>query len=743
MQTNSSKTGVAKPTLAGDFWGGLAAMLVALPSSVGFGIVVYTTLGPEYAGQGAMAGLAGAAALGIIAPLCGRTAGLISAPCAPAAAVLSALVAGLLSGSSGKAVDPAEILPLIAITTLLAAALQILYGLLGGGRLIKFIPYPVVSGYLSAVSLIIAIGQLPKLLGLPKGTALSAGLFAPASWQWQGVAVGLATISVMAIAPRFTRQVPATILGLTFGLATYFALACFDPRLLSITANPLVIGHIQTSGSFIDIIASRAASLTQLELPGIRMIIVPAITLSILLSIDTLKTCVALDALTRSRHHSNRELIGQGIGNLCTFMLGGLPGAGTMGATLVNLGSGGKTPRAGIIEGIFVVLALLYLSPLIAWVPIGALAGILMVIAWRMFDRSMFNLLGYPAGRLDFAVIAAVMVVALTLDLIAASGAGIALAILLFIREQVKSPVIRRKRYLSQMSSQTRRSKSDRQILSNSGNQGVFCELQGNLFFGTTDQLFTQLEGDLKSSLWLLLDMRHVRSLDYTAVHLFEQMNTQLAERGGRLLFCGMPSSLLDQRNFERYLAQMGIIRAGDGVMILETRESGLEWIEQRILENAGVTPSADEPPLELGEIELFRDFDQDMLQLLSCCIGNRSLKTDERLFALGDQGDELYLVRKGSLRVMLPMEGGKRHQVATIGRGGFTGELSFLDRNVRSADVEAKEPAELFVLSRNSFDEVARNNPQLGVRVIARLAVAIADRLRQTDRELSILEER
>src|SRR5215470_5592990 len=137
-------------SLAGDFWGGFAAMLVVLPSSVAFGIVVYTALGPEYAGRGAIAGLLGAAALGVVAPIVGRTVGLISTPCAPAAAVLSATIAGLLSGIAGPPVDA------------------------------------------SSVPVIIVLGQLPKFLGLPKGVSLWQGLISPGLWKWQGVIVGIA-----------------------------------------------------------------------------------------------------------------------------------------------------------------------------------------------------------------------------------------------------------------------------------------------------------------------------------------------------------------------------------------------------------------------------------------------------------------------------------------------------------------------------------------------------------------------
>jgi SulP family sulfate permease len=731
------------PSWAGDLWGGLAAMLVALPSSVAFGILVYTTLGPEYAGQGAMAGLLGAAALGIVAPLCGRTAGLISVPCAPAAAVLSALIAGLMAGVGGTKLDPAAIMPLVALTALIAAVLQILYGTLGGGKLIKFIPYPVVSGYLSGVGVLIALGQLPKLFGLPKGTHLLQGLLSPQVWQWHGLVVGIVTIAIMAAAPRITRKIPGAILGLFGGIAVYFALGAFYPGLLALQGNPLIIGPIQASGSFLDAFTGRAGSLLHLEPASLYRILVPALTLSVLLSIDTLKTCVGLDALTRSRHNSNRELIGQGLGNLTSFLVGGMPGAGAMGPTLVNVTSGGRTPRAGVIEGVFVVLALLLLSRLIAWVPIGALAGILLFVAWRMFDRTMFRLLRYPSGRLDFAVICGVILVALTVDLIAASGVGVCLAILLFIRDQVRGTVIRRKRYLNQVSSKTRRQPEEREVLDRCGEQGVFCELQGNLFFGTTDQLFGQLEPDLRTKRYVLLDLRRVQSIDYTAVHLFEQMHAQLAERGGQLLFSGMPSGLIEQRDFERYLAQMGLVREGDGAMICETLDGALEWMEEHILESCGIKKGGEERPLELKEFPLFREFDAQALAGLAACVAEVSLKEGEQAFSHGNQGDELFLVRRGSVRVLLPLDGGKRHHLATIGRGGFFGELAFLDRGIRSADVEAKVPTDLYVLSRSRFNEQARANAAIGVQVFARLAQAIAERLRQTDAELQVLEER
>jgi len=726
----------------GDLWGGTASMLVALPSSIAFGVLVYSSLGSEYVGAGAFAGILGAAILGLIAPLVGRTGGLISAPCAPAAAVLSSLTVGLLSGDGG--IGPAEILPLMALTALISSGFQVLYGAIGGGRLIKFVPYPVISGYLSGVGVLIAIGQLPNFFSLPKGTSLLYGLISPGLWNLQGLAVGLVTISIMLMTPRVTKKAPATIIGLFGGMLTYFIFTLFSPGLLEMSDNPLIIGPIHGPGPFIEGVTVRLKSLFSLDLVSFKLIIIPAITLSILLSIDTLKTCVVLDVLTRKRHNSDRELIGQGIGNLASFLCGGIPGAGTMGPTLVNISSGGKTPRSGIIEGVLVILTLFLLSRVVAWVPISALAAILLVTAWRMFDwRSMLRLLRSKAGRLDFAVITGVIVVAVTIDLMAASLVGVALAILLFIRDQTRWPVIHAKRGLDQISSKTIRPDAERVILKEYGSQAVICELEGNLFFGTADQLFSHLENDLRTKRFILLDMRRVQSMDYTAAHLFEEMQDILEEHGGRLLFTGMPSGLHDSRNFEGYLAQLGVVREGCSIIISQTLDSALEWMENRILEEFNVVRKTDEPPLELKEFDLFRGLSEDQVKGLSSCVSELSVHEGQRIFSAGDSGDELYLVRRGSVRVLLPLKGSTFHHLATVERGDFFGEVSFLDHSPRSTNIEAKTDTDLYLMSRSRFNEQSQSDSVLGVQVFAKLALTLAKRLRHTDAEVQALEER
>ena len=178
---------------AGDFWGGLAAMLVALPSAIAFGVAIYSPLGASYVAQGALAGILGVVALGLIAPALGGTNRLITAPCAPAAAVLSAFAIEFMYG--GGSIESA--LLMVSMLGLLAGLLQIFFGTLRLGQLIKYMPYPVVSGYLSGVGLIIIASQVPKFLGAQKDIHFWESLAAPELWKWQSMLVGAVTIGVM------------------------------------------------------------------------------------------------------------------------------------------------------------------------------------------------------------------------------------------------------------------------------------------------------------------------------------------------------------------------------------------------------------------------------------------------------------------------------------------------------------------------------------------------------------------
>ncbi|OGS77060.1 MAG: cyclic nucleotide-binding protein [Gallionellales bacterium GWA2_55_18] len=721
---------------AGDFWGGFAAMLVALPSAIAFGVTIYSPLGASYAAQGALAGILGATALGLIAPALGGTNRLITAPCAPAAAVLSAFAIEFMHG--GGNLESA--LLMVSMLGLLAGLLQIFFGMVRLGRLIEYMPYPVVSGYLSGVGLIIIGSQVPKFLGAPKGAHFWESLAAPGIWKWQSMVVGAVTIGVMLAAPRVTKVVPAAILALLAGVLAYFGLGLADPALLTLEGNPFVVGSLGGGGSFTDAMASRWHAMGNIGLDQIKSIAVPALTLAVLLSIDTLKTCVVLDALTRSRHKSNRELIGQGFGNVASAVIGGIPGAGTMGATLVNISSGAVSRFSGVFEGVLALVAFLILGALISWVPVAALAAILMVIGVRMIDRHSFQFLKQRSTILDFAVIAAVVATALTVSLIAASGIGIVLAVFLFIREQIGGTIIRRKLHCNETFSKRVRTHEEMEILVARGERGVVIELQGSLFFGTTNQLYSALEPELKTRDYVILDMRRVQSVDVTAAHMLDQVKDMLTEHHGFLIFSQLPQNLPSGRDMQQYFDQVGLVRPESPVRVFGELDEALEWVEDRILEDA-VCELGEQEALWLSEIELFKGRKEQTLAALEQRMEKRSYKAGDKIFKRGDTSDELFLIRKGAVRIMLPISEKQSHHLGTFGRGAFFGEMAFLDGDVRSADAVAFSDTELYVLSRKTFEAFAEEHKKLALGLMEGLASVLASRLRYTNAELRVLE--
>ncbi len=726
------------PGLApGDLWGGTAAMLVALPSAIAFGVAIYSPLGPGHVADGALAGMLGAIVLGLVAPALGGTQRLISAPCAPAAAVLAAFALEQLQGGASIA----AVLVLLPLLGLGAGLMQVAFGLMRLGRLIVYMPYPVVSGYLTGVGLYIMAGQLPRLLGTPKDMEFWQALTQPAAWQWQSLAVGLAAAATMLAAPRFTRRVPAAILGLAAGVACYFALAQFDARLLVLDGNALVIGSL--GGDVRGVaqgIGGRWLAATGIGWPAVALLGLPALTLAALLSIDTLKTCLVVDTLTRSRHDSNRELVAQGVANMTSAVVGGVPGSGTMGATLMNISSGAQSSRSALISGALALVAFALLGTLIAWLPVAALAATLIVIGARMIDRHSFSYLQQRATILDFVVIAAVVVTALSVSLIAASGVGIVLAAALFVREQAGGVVVRRLVDGRGIHSRRVRTHDEMRLLSDQGTRTLVVELQGSLFFGTTNQLAVALEPELQSRDFVVLDLRRVQAVDVTAAHLLEQIKDRLVERRGLLILSGVPRNLPTGRDMQRYFRQIGLVRPDNPVREFSELDAALEWVEDRVLAEAALGHDP-ERPLELHEIEFFRQRKPETLSALEQCMQKRSCPSGTVVFSRGEAGDELFMIRSGLVRIRLPISAQTSRHLGTFGRGAFFGEMSFLDGERRSADAVAFSDTELYVLSRSAFDRLAAEHKRLGQDLMEGLASTLASRLRYANAELRALQ--
>jgi SulP family sulfate permease len=719
--------------LSGDIWGGFAAMLVALPSAIAFGVTIFSPLGADFGAKGALAGMLGVTALGLIAATFGGTQRLISAPCAPAAAVLSALTIQMTQQGSGVG----TVVLTLFLVAFVSSLVQISFGLLRIGELIKYMPFPVVSGYLSGVGLIIVLSQLPKWMALPKGMNWWQGLQAIELWQPASLIVGAATAAFMLLAPRLLKSVPAVIVGLLGGMATYWVLAFTAwPELRQLHDNPYIIGPLAVGGEgFFESLLDPFKSLSESGFPPWTHIAFPAVTLAVLLSIDTLKTCVVLDAMTGSRHNSNKELIGQGLGNLASSLIGGAPGAGTMGATLVNKASGGTTYLSGVFQGVWSLLAILLLTSVIAWVPVAALAALLIVIGFKMIDWHSLQLLKARDTVVDFAVILLVVVVANTVSLIAASGVGVGMAILLFLREQIHTSTIRRKSFGNKAFSSRVRGQRERDVLTETGSHTVIYELQGSLFFGTTDQLYSAIEPELSNAKFVVLDFLRVQSMDMTAGHMIERIRNMLSERHAKLVLTRVPERLPSGRDLRTYVDHIGLL-SDSTAKIFDELDEALEWIEDETLMLAGHAHISKEG-IPLAKFELFHGLNAQEIEALERCVQRHVYQEGDLIFSADSTGHELMLISRGEVKVSLPLANGKTIHLTTFSRGQFFGEMSFLDGRAHSADVYATRETELLAIDRKAFATVAAGDPVMSVSVMRAVALAIADRLRHANAEL------
>ncbi len=703
--------------LAGDLWGGLAAMLVALPSAIAFGVAIVAPLGGSLGAQGAVAGILGATALGLVAPLVGDRTRLITAPCAPAAAVLSALAAGFAQGGM-----PAEkALLLLGLIGLFAGLIQIALGLTGIGKLIKFIPFPVVSGYLSGVGLIIVGSQIPKFLGVPGADGLLAALAHPSLWVWQSSVVGAVVVAAMLWMPFVTKVVPATVLALVCGLACYGVLGWFDPGLLVVQHNPLLVGQLTDGGvDLLDTLGFRMPGMDVFSLPTLLQVAVPALTLAVLLSIDSLKTCLVIDALTNTSHDANRELIGQGVGNMASSLAGGIPGAGTMGASLINISSGGTTRMSGFVTGVASLLALVFLAPLIAWVPVAALAGILIVTGFRMIDRHSLEFFYTPATRLDFLVILSVILVAIFGNLIAASGVGVALAILLFIREQTRSSVVRKRTEGSAIFARRHNGPSPTVPADSKANDSVVFELQGSLFFGTASQLHAALEPETAAHKYVILSMRRVQSLDVTATHVLEQIKDQLEKNDGYLVFCDIPKDLPSGLKMKRFLKDTGVVRPTSKAFAFRQLEDALQWVESRELPQHPEREPMLAVTVDLSAMPLLAHANVHDMDALQALVSTRSIRSGKKLFKPGGGDDALYLIRSGLVQVLASVQKKQDFELAKLGPGDVLCSNGFLQCQSPALEAVAVTDAEVYVVSRAALDALAAEHGAVATALMA-----------------------
>jgi SulP family sulfate permease len=246
----------------------------------------------------------------------------------------------------------------------------------------------------------------------------------------------------------------------------------------------------------------------------------------------------------------------------------------------------------------------------------------------------------------------------------------------------------------------------------------------------------------LRTCTYLILDLQRVQSVDITAAHMLTLVRNSLAERGVPLLLSNVRENLPHGRNLREFFEMSGLTSGSGQVILMPTLESAIEWVEDRLVGELEA-PVDDRPPLELHEMALFEGRKDATLSDLAACMEKRSCKAGEMIYAQGGTGNELYLIRSGEVRVLSTVGNGhKMHHIATFGRGDFFGGLAFLDRRPRGNEAVAHRDTELFVLTRDKFNQLTEEHKRMAFILLSAIARTLAIRLRHADDELTLLQE-
>lgn len=498
----------------GDFTGGLVAGVVALPLALAFGV---------QSGLDATAGLYGAIAVGIFAAMFGGTPTQASGPTGPMTVVSAALVAGAvgMTGSLESAMG------IILAAFALGGILQIAFGFINVASYVKYFPYSVISGFMSGVGLIIVILQLFPFAGLSsaKSTFLVIQdlprLFSDANPM--ALLLGAITIAVYYLFPKITKVIPSALVALIVAtLVAYFG--NFDVP---------VIGDIPSGLPSLQI-----GSILSIEPSQYSFILEYAMVLAVLGSIDSLLTSVIADNMTKTKHNSNRELIGQGIGNMLAAIIGGIPGAGATKGTVVNINAGGRTRVSGVIHGLVLLAVLLGLGQLAAHIPLCVLAGLLIPIAFNIIDfKGLKHLLKVPKS--DAAVLIIVLLITTFGSLIQAVGIGVTLACFLFM---IKAGSLSEEGVdvgsVADLDDKPWKDEVD--FYEKYKDKVIIKHLYGPLFFGFTSAFKDGISSLSKDIEALIIRMDRVPYMDQSGLYALEGVIFDLKKEGIEVILTGL-----------------------------------------------------------------------------------------------------------------------------------------------------------------------------------------------------------
>ena len=540
--------------LRGDVFGGITAGIVALPLALAFGV---------QSGAGPVAGLYGAIVLGIFAATFGGTSSQVSGPTGPMTVVAALVVIKAIEEYGSLEAGMGFIICIF----LLAGVVQILFGVLKLGTYIKYIPYPVVSGFMSGIGGIIILLQIYPFFGQtsPKKVldVITNIVDVIPIINWEAMIIASSTIAIIYLFPKITKAIPSTLVALiSMTIVTTF-----------IGLKVPVIGTIPSSLPELKI-----GAIASIHASDITLIIELALTLALLGAIDSLLTSVIADNITKTKHHSNRELVGQGIGNIMASCIGGLPGAGATMRTLVNVNAGGQTPLSGVIHGVLLLATLLGLGNYAQEIPIPVLAGILITVGVGIIDYKGFRHIK-SVPRTDAVVMLIVLGMTMFVDLIQAVAVGLILSSILFMKQMS-----------DQLGSEVKilpikencRQWWKENIPDSIADKIYVKHFPGPIFFGFAPALLAMAES-LPDIRVVIFRMMNVPNIDQTGLYALEEVVLSLEKRNIAVVITGLQKQ--PYRMLQRINMVPGLIPEN---YIFDEIEDCIQWLGEELRKSAG-----------------------------------------------------------------------------------------------------------------------------------------------------------
>ncbi|MBE6553391.1 MAG: STAS domain-containing protein [Ruminococcaceae bacterium] len=485
--------GYRKKQLIDDLIAGLIVAIIALPLSIALAIA--SGVGPEK-------GLYTAIVAGFVIALFGGSRVNISGPTAAFATIVAGIVA--TEGLDG-----------LVIATILAGILLVLFGICRLGSLIKYIPFTITTGFTAGIAVTIIIGQLKDFFGLTPAPGTNAvetiekiEMLAESfsTFNWQSFLVGALSLAILIVWPRISKKIPGSLVVVLLG-----SLAV---NLLGMKVN--TIGDLYQISSALPTPAFPAFTLDR-----VLHLLPNALTIALLAAIESLLSCVVSDGMIDDRHNSNTELIAQGLGNICSGLFGGIPATGAIARTAANVKNGGRSPIAGMVHAVVLLLILVVLMPFAAWIPMPVIAAILLMVAYNMSEWRRFVRICKTASAADILVLVVTFVLTVVFDLVVAIAAGLILAAFLFLKKSADL-------------AEVREWKADRRDGKQVPYGTVVYEIHGPMFFAASDKFLQfPIHEDTRV---MIVRMSDVSMLDSTAEQNVERVCEVCKRNGVKLL---------------------------------------------------------------------------------------------------------------------------------------------------------------------------------------------------------------